>query len=283
MGNQEFEIILNGGLGNQLFGWALGYSVSQATGLTCRFNTSRIEGRKFELGAFGIVGYPSRPFQVILPNNRILKRAVMKFPNYLLRRWFVESGFRFQSKFLEPRDRVSYYGYFQSYKYFENYGDQIRGILNLSEQKSGVFEAACTHIREVKPYAVHIRRGDYLGREDFHGLATKGFFDNAIKKVREVDDTATFVLFTDSPELTRDLISGVKYLPQVTDGHSSAETLVLMSKCKGLIGSNSSFSWWAAFLMPPHAIRIFPKPWFVNRSMDTADLLPSGWIQLNNS
>jgi hypothetical protein len=178
---------------------------------------------------------------------------------------------------------VSYYGYFQSYKYFENYSYEIREILSLFGQESEVFEAACRHILEVKPYAVHIRRGDYLGREDFHGLATREYFENAIDKVREIDDTATFVLFTDSPELTKNLISAVKYLPQVTDGHSSAETLILMSKCKGLIGSNSSFSWWAAFLMPPHTIRIFPKPWFVNRSMDTADLIPHGWIQLDNS
>ena len=279
----RFEVVLNGGLGNQLFGWALGFAASQESGLDCRFNCSRIEGRDFQLDAFNIVGESVKPFQNSCLQNRYFKRLVKKIPKIFRNRSFVESGFHFQENFLSPKKHVSYYGYFQSYKYFENYGPQIRRILNEFQSKSERFNKASKYILENKPFAVHIRRGDYLGREDFHGLASEDYFLRAIRMIKASNPSATFILFSDSPSLTKDLLTDVNYISEVTDSHSPAETLVLMSQCKGIIGSNSSFSWWAAYIMESEAIRIFPRPWFVNRSLDTRDLLPPNWIQLDNS
>ena len=283
MNDARFEVVLNGGLGNQLFGWALGFAASQESGLDCRLNCSRIEGREFQLGAFNIVGESVAPFQGTYLQNRYFHRLAKKFPKVFLKNSFIESGFHFQENFLSPKKLVSYYGYFQSYKYFDKYSFQIREKLNEFQSNSKRFNMSSEYIFENKPYAVHIRRGDYLGREDFHGLASEEYFQMAIQLIKTSDPSATFILFSDSPLLTKDLLPDVNYMPEVTDSHSPAETLMLMSQCKGIIGSNSSFSWWAAYVMESNAIRIFPKPWFVNRTLDTRDLLPPNWIQLDNS
>ena len=283
MNHGRFEVVLNGGLGNQLFGWALGFAASRESGLECRLNCSRIEGRDFQLEAFNIVGESVEPFQKTFLQNRYFNRLIKKIPKILGNRSFIESGFHFQEKFLSPKNHVTYYGYFQSYKYFDNYSSQIRDILNKFQSKSERFNKSSEYILENQPFAVHIRRGDYLGREDFHGLASEDYFQMAIRMIKASNPSATFVLFSDSPSLTKDLLTDVNYIPEVTDSHSPAETLVLMSQCKGIIGSNSSFSWWAAYIMESDAIRIFPRQWFVNRSLDTRDLLPPNWIQLDNS
>lgn len=283
MQEQEFEVVLNGGLGNQLFGWALGYSVSKSSGFNCRFNISKIEGRKYELEYFGVTGYSATPFQNLPQRNRVIRKLYQYLPGTLKRNTFVEAGFHFQDRFLSPRNRASYYGYFQSYKYFERHEDEIRNFLNSSVSSNYQYNLASSFIHNRKPYAVHIRRGDYIGREHFHGLTSIDYFKRAIKNVLVKDELATFILFSDSPEITRELIAEVDYLPDITDGFSPAETLMLMSKCKGVIGSNSSFSWWAAYLMDQDAVKVFPRPWFSNGAINTQDLLPAHWVQLDNS
>ena len=283
MREEQFEIVLNGGLGNQLFGWALGYAASQESGLTCRYNISRIEGRNFELSAFGIRGDKSEPFQLCRINNRLFQNLMKRIPNTLLNRHYIESGFHFQEKFLFPKNGVTYYGYFQSYKYFDKYSTQIKEILGSLQEPSQRFIQSCEYILMNKPFAVHIRRGDYLGRENYHGLTSVEYFESAMRMIRNSEASSNFILFSDSPLLTKNLLRDVVYLAEVTDSLSPAETLILMSLCKGIIGSNSSFSWWAAYLMESNSIRIFPRPWFTNSSLDTKDLLPSNWTQIDNS
>jgi hypothetical protein len=64
---------------------------------------------------------------------------------------------------------------------------------------------------------------------------------------------------------------------------SPAENLVLMSICKGLIGANSSLSLWAGLAMDDvDAVRIFPRPWFTTKDLDTRDLLPPSFITLGD-
>ena len=65
----------------------------------------------------------------------------------------------------------------------------------------------------------------------------------------------------------------------ITENHY--EDFYLMSKCKHQVIANSSFSWWAAWMKPnPGKIVIAPNNWFNNSRLDTADLIPDGWIKI---
>lgn len=283
MQQQGFEIILNGGLGNQLFGWALGKSLTMRHGIECRYNSTLIEGREFELGQFGIEPSYEKPYQsaskLHLTCNRIAQKMNLRlrFPR------FVERSFRFDPEFLKPKPHSSYYGYFQSYKYFWEFHGEIKNLLKTNFAPSSEAQDALEFIQSRNFYALHARRGDYLERQDFHGITSEVYFAKARDRILAIDRDARFLLFSDSPNLAQREIPWALFEPEITDGFTPAETLMLMSNSKGIVGSNSSFSWWASFLMQDSAIRFFPKPWFVNKSIDTEDLLPPGWNQLDNS
>jgi len=118
--------------------------------------------------------------------------------------------------------------------------------------------------------------------KDFHGILPLEYYQNAIRAMKKCTSVSKIVFFTDNkPEaaiiiqqlgLQESLILGEEDLP------SQHETLELMTYAEGIIGANSSFSWWAAYLAKnPDSVKIFPRPWC--RSFDSyeSQLLPPGW------
>jgi hypothetical protein len=70
-----------------------------------------------------------------------------------------------------------------------------------------------------------------------------------------------------------------------SEGESAIVDMYLQSCCTNNIISNSSFSWWGAWMNKnPQKIVITPDPWFgiAFRNKDTKDLIPEGWIKLKN-
>jgi len=61
------------------------------------------------------------------------------------------------------------------------------------------------------------------------------------------------------------------------------EEMVLMSCCHDHIISNSSFSWWGAYLNPSPTKRVvYPSTWFGPALTDhhTHDLCPPDWVRM---
>ena len=58
------------------------------------------------------------------------------------------------------------------------------------------------------------------------------------------------------------------------------EHMQLMSLCKHSVIANSSFSWWAAWLSRRNGLRVAPKRWFSNQSLDTKDIVPDWWTKI---
>lgn len=110
---------------------------------------------------------------------------------------------------------------------------------------------------------VHVRRGDYLS-EIFLGekginLPKQYYFD-AINKIRKNIDNPCFIFLTDDPSYVNDCFNEIEN--KLVSEECMGTDLAIMSLCQYGIVSNSSFSWWGAYLSPDKKVMVFPKYWY---------------------
>ena len=184
---------------------------------------------------------------------------------------YQEQTFEFEHKLFDIQDNTSIEGYFQSCKYFEDFKQEI---LNDFTFKSSILEKCLTQISNYSnPVAIHIRRGDYVNHPGFWSI-TPEYIQNALNHFS--NDEYTFLIFSDDIEWCKQIFpEGVIFI----EGNQF-EDLCLMSLCDHNIISNSSYSWWGAYLNKnPNKKIIAPKNWFTDPK-PLNDLYPKTWIIL---
>ena len=175
----------------------------------------------------------------------------------------------------QVRDGVIPDQYVQSYKYWEKYREELRVRFGAG-------------IKPLDRVAIHIRRGDYLKVSQFHAnMWDEGYYKEAIKQFPKDTRFLVFCKDNQNPEQDKDDQEWLKdNLPlldidyEIHDHGTEVEDLNTMAGCQGLIGANSSFSWWAAFLGDPKRSVVMPREdrWFVDGIIRT-ELLPE-WTQV---
>ena len=272
------EVVLNGGLGNQLFGWGVGYALSERNGYELRLNSSDLTGRKFELEKIGIHAVdlpPNSKYPLGADLASRFRRKIHKHFN-LRTHVYAERNFRYHSEVNDLPPGTTLYGYFQSWKYLEDFKNQIRKKILENFPNSPEYVKFKRIIPHNKYVAVHIRRGDYIGREDFHGLTTPEYYKKALMSL-EGKSSGEIICFSDSIDIAREVLPNCSRYFGPESLNDPVAILRVMSEATSIIGSNSSLSWWAAYLMNDENPKIFPAKWFANTDLDTTDLLPPGW------
>lgn len=100
--------------------------------------------------------------------------------------------------------------------------------------------------------SLHIRRGDYLlphYYERFGKICTPFYFNKAIGQMKSEVENPTFFIFSEDLMYSRSILPknvNTCFIPNCKV--NSFWYIYLMSKCKHNIISNSTFSWWGAFL-----------------------------------
>lgn len=119
--------------------------------------------------------------------------------------------------------------------------------------------------------AIHVRKGkDYQTRIWYKDTCSMEYYNKAIEIVREKVDNPRFYVFTDNPQWVKEHFKGIDYTlvegnPAV--GYGCQFDMQLMSYCKHNIISNSTYSWWSAFLNNnEEKIVIIPEIWFNPKS-----------------
>jgi Glycosyl transferase family 11 len=134
-------------------------------------------------------------------------------------------------------------GYFQNWKYVDPVRDTFIQRLSFNTE----IEKKYPDISE--SVFVHVRGRDYLTWVGFVDL-TK-YYEKCLSMVQD-----KIVVFTDDPEYARKVVNSKFEMIM----ENEVDSLYLMSKCKGCICSNSTFSWWGAYLNPNRQIFI-PSKW----------------------
>jgi Glycosyl transferase family 11 len=279
------NVVLNGGLGNQLFGWALAESLALIHTENVTVSVENLSSRGYGLGSFNLNVEPHIRKNRVSKNFfpiRIFRRLTEDYfkPSYL----FKESSFNYDEKVFDSRFR-NFQGYFQSWKYFDFNRNDLVQQLRILRHPSVAYEDLCEKLQRKPFVTVHVRRGDYVQLTDYHGIASAAYYQYArtiMDKMLDYKDS-NYVVFSD------DLDEAKKVFPNanlyIGNEHLAdpAENLLLMSHGIGFIGANSSFSWWAAYIGDPEDRPIiFPRPWFREKSLNTDDLLLPSWITVGN-
>jgi hypothetical protein len=243
-----------GGLGNQLFMYAFGRSVSKKRDLPLQFWKSRAT-RDYELEPYGLniewIEQPSGPV-------------------------YDEPGFAFDPGVYMADPDSNFRGYWQTEKYFDE--ALIRSEIVLKNVSDEIRKQGERLQGETSAF-IHVRRGDYLnkGTREFHGVDLEDYYQRAIHYMRtNLSNEPRFYMFSDDPQWCRE-----NFPYPVVVCSTIQEEMYLMSKCRHGIGANSSFSWWANWLGEyPGRICVAPKKWFVKDDLDTRDLIPDRWVTL---
>ena len=189
---------------------------------------------------------------------------------------FQEQAFAYQPVPYTPNMAIS--GYFQSEKYFDQ--DLVKELFAIDNETKSYIETKYGALLAKKPTSIHIRRGDYLSNLDFHPICSLNYFKNAM---RLIGGKTPFLIVTNDIAWCKKRFRGENIY--FTERESAVVDLYLQSMCENNIISNSSFSWWGAWLNNnPTKKVIYPKPWFgiSATQIDNSDLIPSDWISLEN-
>jgi len=164
-------------------------------------------------------------------------------------------------------------GYWQSEKYFSDCREEV---LNSFGFKWEPHNGWCS---------LHVRRGDYLRYPDKHPVVTIEYLGASMRFIEYKTGIKQFAVFSDDIQWCKDNFAHLMWTFQYSEARNETEDLMLGSCCEHNIISNSSFSWWQAWLnQNPNKVVVSPSKdnWFGpgNKHLDTSDLIPDSWIQI---
>ena len=307
---QKLRLFLTGGLGNQLFQLAAALHYQNGRSIVLDLETAKPRRnssgraevtslnlpRKIELvekqrekivtKVFGYnlrSGYLPRKYENLKIFCHVRNFASAIILSFLLKEKLkvaVSKNLGFDDNlFIKERNELII-GYFQTYKvahtlleYRDSLFDGLDNIEVLNYKALAESE---------QPLLVHVRLGDYLMEDNF-GILGSSYYESATRIQWQTGVFKKIWLFSDQPaDAIRQIPSDLRKFTRVIPGShmESAETLKVMTFCKGFVIANSSFSWWAAYLREDQgSLVIAPQPWFL-KLPEPNELIPLSWRRL---
>lgn len=276
------KVRIYGGLGNQMFQYALGKSMSlnNNTKLTLDiswyYKYGKNTKRRFGLDEFNIDAKISKGVFSGLINRALYKIGL--FNNGYIKEkklfGFDQSITNYNNVYLD--------GFWQNKDYFKDFSDNIKKDFSLKETPTYNISIFLKKINDSESVAIHIRRGDYVDNShanNFHGLCSLEYYNQAISHIKNRIKNPYFFIFSDDIEwVKKNLVIGEQVAWVSGNKFSDTEELFLMSACKHDIIANSTFSWWGAWLNSYNKkIIIAPKKWLNDKRFEVNGLILDEW------
>jgi hypothetical protein len=296
-------IILNlkGGLGNQMFQYALGYTLSLIRNDQLCFDlrlmrahqvkpSPRNVPRDFDLDIFDI--------KKKLATNKDLVRTFQFFDSYRIRKYislifdklnlfiFYENKRIYNERVLNKSFKNIYLdGLWQSEKYFRKFRAEILELYNfnkiIKKEKNQIF---LNKIDFKKSICLNVRRTDFISNPE-HNIVNVNYYKNAIINFKKIIGSK-FKVYVFSDDLVwckqnLNFIENIEFVDHYYAGYKFYDYLYLMSKFKYFVIPNSSFAWWACWLSKHNdKIVMVPYRWSGLVSEDLIDIIPHSWIRI---
>lgn len=297
--NKKLILVLKGGLGNQLFA----YSCAKRLALKCKaelviddtsgFVNDKAYKRTYQLKHFNIPHRIANHSEKLIPFSRV-RRKIIKIFNLFLpfsMKFYIEQEFiSYDQRIIDKKIyRTSYIeGYWQSENYFFDVINEIRRDLKIVSSIDKKNDFIANKIKDTNSIAVHLRFFNDFENGDSINIS-KVYYDSAIELMEKKFPNSVFFVFSDFPKKAKEKLqtkkSKIYFVNNNNIKNKAYKDLWLMTQCKHHIISNSTFSWWGAWLSQNQSKIIIAPEVKIEGNNKIAwwgfdGLIPNNWIKL---
>lgn len=286
------RMILQGGLGNQMFEYASALAMANEMHTSLVLDTSifdvygdRAWCRPYELGIFALSDGAT-----LESKRHLAVRFLSKLRAYCRKKGRTHFGhYYFDTNVADisyKQSNIDLYGYFTNCHLFAPYREVLLKAFAFKEQPNKANLAILKEIDCCESVSVHIRREDYLNSTNAQMFYTPSvtWYRKAIDEInKEFSDVRLFFFSDDiawAKKQFSDLTNAV--FVDINHGKDAYNDMRLMSRCKHNIIANSSFSWWGAWLNTnPDKVVIAPAKYYMDEESNNkyrSNMIPNEWI-----
>ena len=290
---------LQGGMGNQMFQYALGRALSLKNDAPLYFDLNflldraphpkwqKFVFRNYDLDIFNIKADIASKKDIPFLYRSFFSGRLKVYEDTFKMKFFpgtgVEKSFNFNPKVLSLGSDAYVMGFWQSFKYFQEIEDVIRKDFTFKHPMSEKSKQLLNEISSCESLCINVRRADFVD-SSHHGTMGNEYYALAISiilKSRKIDKIYVFSDDIAWCEANLKFQFPTMFVGKDYAGNKYGEYLALMTACKNFVIPNSTFGWWAAWLCTNNEkVVVYPKKWFADSDADTSDLIPANWIGL---
>lgn len=153
-------------------------------------------------------------------------------------------------------DHTDILGYFQSPQHFD--GEDARRWFTFRPEVVALVREKYKGLDLTQCVGVHFRFGDIVNNAFYIELKAD-YYRRALASVQPYQKV---LVFSDDPAAAREQMSGITADFTVIEGNRNFEDLYLLTQCRAVVCSVSTFSWWGAWLNDdPHRKVAAPREW----------------------
>jgi hypothetical protein len=289
---------LMGGMGNQMFQYAVGRHLALKNNTELKLDLSFLQDRRprknfvfrdYDLDIFDIKASVAEP-QEIISYNRFSGSRIRNISSRLLFKLFgskynvIEEakGFELDQRALMAPDNSYLIGYWQCFGYFSEIDDIIKKDFRITTSLSDEASAMADKIGSCNSVCINVRRTDFLTSQ--HGTCGLDYYSKGVEMLSERVGQLTIFVFSDDLDWCRENLKfhqETVFVGKECAGKKFDNYIELMRRCKHFIIPNSTFAWWAAWLCDyPGKIVISPKNWAAGNDFDASSLLLPEWLKI---
>lgn len=171
------------------------------------------------------------------------------------------------------KNNCIYSGHFQSEEYFINYQQDIKQLFSIKTNHQLRFENIFKSFPKAKKYVtIHLRRGDYI---QLNWSLNLSYYHNAIKQVHHEGNYYIFI--SDDVDFVKNEFTYLN--DKFISSYDEIIDLQFLIHADICILSNSSFSWWGAWLNTNNAQIIAPQYWIGDQEKKEypVNVIPKYW------
>ncbi len=305
------KMYFEGGLGNQMFQYTFGRYVQEYYHEEVGYDISKYrydsgEIREFELHSFSMC---KDWVQLPITNNNLRKYdcvfllyRLLTIPYLLINRYMVAHNRATvgDKMFQRLANLMGYYRryYGDYYKFFptinknkhflghwfrpdivQKMDSVVRKELKVKVDAPEDVQRYLKQIQSCNSVGVHIRRGDYVALGMI--VCDIDYYKQSMEKMSSLEEKPVFFVFSDDIEWVKENLKTNHNMVFVEGNHTAVEDMRLLYSCNHFIMSNSTFSWWGAYLGEYHDKKVITPRYWENEKVKS-DMILDKWIDVEN-